>query len=927
MEKKRFAGLVTVLIAMVLMVVSGKSAYAFSGEELTFSNESGYYASAFDLTISGDGYEKILYTLDGSEPSEGDSSTKVYSSAIRVSNLKGKTPVLATLANASNFAEYGAYNPSTRDLDRAFIVRAAGVKADGTYSKISTRSYFVGNNYKTAYPNCAVMSIVTDPDNLLDGDSGIYVLGNKFQSDPNGDFESTVNFMQSGKKWERAAYAEFFDGEDTALFSKGVGIRIHGGYSRRNQQKSFNIYFRKDYDYGDKNLKGYELIPDAFKLYDDKTSTSVKEPLTKYSNVMLRNGGNDVDYTKFQDAFIQSMVTDKHFGTQGQRPCVLYLNGEYWGLYNLTEKYSDKNIEEKYGVNKDNVIVYKELEIDEGEALDPDGAALKELLALGDLDMTKEENYNKFLSMVDEESFIDYYATEVYINNNDWWSGCNAETPNNNIMFWKVADPAKEINADGSVNPYADGKWRYMLYDTEWSMGIYNSTQAGAEYDSIKYHALGEPDPDYDTDYGRTEANGSPVFRAVFKNKGFRQKFFSALLDIRNYNFNSRRGSEALDRYSKIYTKLMSSNKVRWNSGSVSSRTNDMKNFLSKRESYSLKMIENNSSSELKSTDRVNVSINSNAAKKLTVNTVNPEVSPYWFLGVYYKQYPVNIVAPDVEGYTFEKWDVTGATVTENSKQDITVKFSAAQAKITAVYKDESGAIPTIEPSPSTTPEPTKNPNNPWGGWDWGWKTPTPAPTKEPSETEKPSAEPAPTPQATNVPDNQGEATVTQTPSGTDNTVNNVSQNTGTTVSDVKNVTVGTVFVKANIKYTVITAGEVCVSGVTNKKLKNAVIRDYVLYNGIRYKVTAVGNGAFKGYKSLKKISLGSNITTIGKKAFAGCKQLKNIIIKSKMIKKVNAGAFKSINKKAVIKVPSSSKKIYKKLFKGKGQGKAVKIK
>ena len=66
MEKKRFAGLVTVLIAMVLMVVSGKSAYAFSGEELTFSNESGYYASAFDLTISGDGYEKILYILDGS---------------------------------------------------------------------------------------------------------------------------------------------------------------------------------------------------------------------------------------------------------------------------------------------------------------------------------------------------------------------------------------------------------------------------------------------------------------------------------------------------------------------------------------------------------------------------------------------------------------------------------------------------------------------------------------------------------------------------------------------------------------------------------------------------------------------------------------------------------------------------------------------
>lgn len=87
------------------------------------------------------------------------------------------------------------------------------------------------------------------------------------------------------------------------------------------------------------------------------------------------------------------MLTDKNFTTQCSKPCMLYLNGEYWGLYNLTEKYSDKYIEEKFGVDNNNVIVYKDLEIDEGEALDPDGKALSDLMALGNLDMTKAANY------------------------------------------------------------------------------------------------------------------------------------------------------------------------------------------------------------------------------------------------------------------------------------------------------------------------------------------------------------------------------------------------------------------------------------------------------------------------------------------------------------------------------------------------------
>ena len=112
-------------------------------------------------------------------------------------------------------------------------------------------------------------------------------------------------------------------------------------------------------------------------------------------------------------------------------------------------------MQEEFSVDNKNVIVYKDLEIEEGELLDPEGAALAELMSLGDLDMTKSSNYAKFLNLVDVDSFIDYYATQIYINNNDWWSGCNEDTPNNNLQFWRVADPALE----SASNPYADGKW------------------------------------------------------------------------------------------------------------------------------------------------------------------------------------------------------------------------------------------------------------------------------------------------------------------------------------------------------------------------------------------------------------------------------------------------------------------------------------
>ncbi|MCR4691712.1 MAG: leucine-rich repeat domain-containing protein [Lachnospiraceae bacterium] len=96
---------------------------------------------------------------------------------------------------------------------------------------------------------------------------------------------------------------------------------------------------------------------------------------------------------------------------------------------------------------------------------------------------------------------------------------------------------------------------------------------------------------------------------------------------------------------------------------------------------------------------------------------------------------------------------------------------------------------------------------------------------------------------------------------------------------------------------------------------------------GVTFKVTSIGKNCGKGCQMLKTVVVGKNVTKIGKNAFKGCAKLKKIQIKGKKLKKVGGGAFKGIAKKAVIKVPSAKLSKYKKLLKGKGQGKGVKIK
>ena len=123
--------------------------------------------------------------------------------------------------------------------------------------------------------------------------------------------------------------------------------------------------------------------------------------------------------------------------------------------------------------------------------------------------------------------------------------------------------------------------------------------------------------------------------------------------------------------------------------------------------------------------------------------------------------------------------------------------------------------------------------------------------------------------------------------------------------------------------------GTVELKAPLKKTMASVSVPSTVKINGYTFKVTSIAKNAFKNNKKLTKVTIGANVTKIGANAFSGCKKLKKITVKTKKLKAkaVGRNAFKGIHKKAVIRVPKGKSKAYKKVFKGKGQSKTVKIK
>lgn len=513
MNYKKISIIKCIIGLSVLGILFLVAIYSEPNQEINFSAESGFYDEGFYLEIKADEGEKIYYTLDCSDP---DENSTLYEGPIWIDDASNNENVYSMITDVSvdfneellNQAEktnlllrYGYKIPVCK-IDKATIVRAVAVDKNGNLSEIKTNVYWVGYSQKDGYEGMNTISIITDPNNLFDYNKGIYVTGQTFDDFLNcGKLVYPItpnigwwpgNYSQKGCEWEIPAYCMFFDADKKCITSGDFAIRIQGGSSRGFANKSLNIFSRSYCNsptiYGNIFFGDFYGKLDSLNLYNGAHCTS-----TKLNDYLVNKNSYGLN------------VTTREF-----QPYQLFLDGEYWGVYWLTQRFEAEYFQERYGVYDDNVIVIKTGLIEVGNNQDKDlYNSMCDFVIQNDMSIA--ENYEMTKKLIDIDSCIDYYALEIYIANLDW--------PNNNFALWRTR---KEEN-----NNYADCRWRWIVFDVNLSMMANN----------------------YNLDMIDYAATRDAMFASLMYNDEFRQKLEDRLLYLAENNFNPDVIDEFIDEY------------------------------------------------------------------------------------------------------------------------------------------------------------------------------------------------------------------------------------------------------------------------------------------------------------------------------------------------------------------------------------------
>ncbi len=463
---------------------------------IAFSRTNYFYAESVEVEILTDKSGAIYYTLDGTDP---DQTAQKYTEAIL---LEAKASMQATVFKAKAFFE------------------------DGSESDIITHTYFVGQDMKDRF-DTLVFSVTTDPYNLYDYEYGIFVEG-KLRDDfiaanPNVEVvpSDPANFNMRGRESEREVYLEAFLPNGEQIIGQAAGIRTYGGWSRAREQKSIKLFARKEYD-EENNKFRYEFFP-------EKTSADGKgNELDSFKQLVLRNCGNDNGFAFIRDELFQTLAGQAGYQDyEAVKPAALFVNGEYRGFFWLHEVYGDEYFEDHYGDYTGS------FEILEGGELfkekDADGENLKAVEeyeslynTYSNMDLTIESNYQELNKVFDVQNYLEYYALQVYIGNEDW--------PHNNYRTYRYY--AKEGEAYGE-GPF-DGKWRFLLHDLDYSFGIYG--EAATQNNLGRFMGINGDLRD-----------ACPLFGQLMRREDCRDIFIKKTLDLLNGAFSKDNLSTVLD--------------------------------------------------------------------------------------------------------------------------------------------------------------------------------------------------------------------------------------------------------------------------------------------------------------------------------------------------------------------------------------------
>ncbi len=617
-----------------------------------FSHNSGYYSNSFTLNISHPNPSAvIIYTVDGSEPNinnlggttfqyknqypyEVGSSPGPFLTETYISNTYTTPLTIVDRSNepdrlaTKNTRQHPIYVPPV-SVRKGTVVKARAY-IEGIASPIVSKSYFVWPSNPYQIP---VISLQIQENYLFDYNDGIYTAGVDFDTwranNPTNNQAyrpDWCNYWRSGSTWEYPLNVEFFDGANlSSVMNSDGGFRIHGNNSRANAIKSLRLYARGDYSPSgifEHNLMN-EIIPGS--------------PFPNNQNfkrIMLRGDGTGgpVAY----DVVFNRLMQPVYEGMTRIRPAVHFINGEYWGITAIRDRFDNHHYAINYGLDSDNIAQIDckgyNCELDEGEDSDFD-EFIQMRNFINQNDMSNQALYEQAASMLDMKSFVDHMVIEIFSANDSY-----------ERKFWKAKVPENDT--------YGDGKWRINVQDFEASLKSGNWVQYWSSLSS---------------------SPNEQIFASLLANTQFRNQFINRYADLMNTAFVTSRFNTVINqtfdevqpylaedqnRFYKddFYTNSEKTNLLNWAQTRVNGQRNDIKNHFN-----------------LPALSNFTLNVSEQEAGIIKINTVTIEPStpgvsqnPYPWNGVYFESVPVTLTAIANPGYVFSHWsgDVNGTDAT-----------------------------------------------------------------------------------------------------------------------------------------------------------------------------------------------------------------------------------------------------------------------
>ena len=233
---------------------------------------------------------------------------------------------------------------------------------------------------------------------------------------------------------EREGHIQYFEKDGSLGVETSAGIRVSGASTRRYPQKSLALMFRSGY--------GRKTVTYPF-FGNDYIKT--------FGSLVLRNAGQDCLNTRIRDSFTSTAVLDMNIDSSAATFCAVYINGRYWGLYDLKENMNKDYLAAHYGVDEDTVNIIKRNTV-ELAGSNADFLRVRSYVVQRNASGANvvvpltAERYAEFTKWVDAESIADYLIAREYFPDADMF----------NQKYWRTTDYKV--------------RWRAIFYDSDFAL-------------------------------------------------------------------------------------------------------------------------------------------------------------------------------------------------------------------------------------------------------------------------------------------------------------------------------------------------------------------------------------------------------------------------------------------------------------------------